>query len=64
MLWIFGYLVIGAIFGLLSEERYYRRSSEASRTPGDYVFSACALAIMWPLVLIAQSEDASRKRGE
>jgi hypothetical protein len=53
---IFGYLVIGAVVGLVHEELHYRRSSHASRAPVDYLISACMGAILWPVAFVVAKE--------
>lgn len=53
---ISAYLVIGAVIGLVHEERFYRRSSRASRATIDYAFSACMGAILWPIGFVVAQE--------
>jgi hypothetical protein len=53
MLWItLGavYLAIGAVIGLVLEDRYSRRSSAGPRSFKDYVRSACTYAFIWPIL--------------
>ena len=53
MLWItLGavYLAIGAVIGLVLEDRYSRRSSAGPRSLKDYVRSACTYAFIWPIL--------------
>lgn len=53
MLWItLGavYLAIGAVIGLVLEDRYSRRSSAGPPSLKDYVRSACTYAFIWPIL--------------
>lgn len=44
------YLAIGAIIGMVLEDRYSRRSSGGPRSFKDYVRTACTYAFIWPIL--------------
>lgn len=47
----FLYLAVGAAYGAYVEERNFHNSSERDRNLGNYIFSMCGHAFLWPIAL-------------
>jgi hypothetical protein len=46
----------GAAYGAYAEERNFHKSSEHNRKTGNYIFSMCGHAFLWPIALFVPEQ--------